>query len=113
MFRIVRVQYITKQEYADRNKENIKKVMNDLREINNPGIKYGAYLLEDGKTFMHFALFENEEAHKVLMELKSFIQFQAELKASGHEVAPKSENLSLVASSYDFFYWTNSNFKNR
>ena len=103
MFKIVRVQYTAKQDYAARNKENIAKVMNDLREINNPGIKYGAYLLEDGKTFMHFTQFENEEAYKVLNGLESFKQFQAELKASGFEAAPKAENLSLVASSYDFF----------
>lgn len=103
MFKIVRVQYTTKQEYAAKNKENIAKVMNDLREINNPGIKYGAFLLEDGKTFMHFTLFENEEASKVLNGLESFRQFQTDLKASGFEMAPKVENLSLVASSYDFF----------
>jgi hypothetical protein len=77
--------------------------MGDLREINNPGIKYGTYLLDDGKTFMHFAQFENEEAHLVLMELESFKTFQAELRASGPELAPKSENLSLVGSSYDIF----------
>lgn len=103
MFRIVRVQYTAKQDYTPRNKENIAKVMDDLREINNPGIRYGVYLLEDEKTFMHFTQFENEEAYNTLMTLGSFKQFQAELKASGLEVAPKSENLSLVASSYDFF----------
>lgn len=103
MFKIVRVQYTAKPEYAATNKENIAKVMNDLRKINDPGIKYGAFLLEDGKTFMHFTLFENEGAYKVLNSLPSFLQFQAALKASGFEVIPKSENLSLVGSSYDFF----------
>jgi hypothetical protein len=103
MFKIVRVQYTTKPDYVVRNKKNIAKVMNDLREINNPGIKYGAYLLEDQKTFMHFTQFQTEEAYKVLNSLESFKKFQEELKASGLEVAPKAENLSLVASSYDFF----------
>ena len=103
MFKIVRVQYTTKQEYAARNKENITKVMNDLRKINNPGIRYGAYLLEDEKTFMHFTQFQNEDAYKILNELESFKEFQAQLKASGPEVPPKAENLSLVGSSYDFF----------
>ena len=103
MYKIVRVQYTARPEYVAKNKENIGKVMTDLRKINNSGIKYGAYLLEDEKTFMHFTLFENEEAYKVLNGLESFRQFQSELKASGFEVAPKSENLSLVASSYDIF----------
>ena len=101
--KIIRVQYTTKPGYAAKNKENITKVMSDLREINNPGIKYGAYLLPDEKTFMHFTQFENDEAHKVLMELESFKTFQTELKASIPEVPPKSEQLSLVGSSYDFF----------
>jgi hypothetical protein len=52
---------------------------------------------------MHFTLFENEEAYKISNSLESFKQFQADLKASGFEVAPKAENLSLVGSSYDFF----------
>lgn len=99
----IRVQYTAKQEYAAKNKENILKVMNDLRVINNPGIKYSSFVLEDGKTFMHFAIFENEEANKVLNNMESFKQFQAELKASGPEVPPKAENLSLVASCDDFF----------
>ncbi len=36
MFKAVRVQYSTKEEYAAKNKENIQKVMSDLREINDP-----------------------------------------------------------------------------
>ena len=101
--KIVRVQYTAKAEYTEKNKENIRKVMSDLREINNPGLKYGTYILDDGKTFMHFTHFENDEAHKVLMELESFKTFQAELRASGPEVPPKSEQLSLVGSSYEIF----------
>jgi len=101
--KIIRVQYTTTQEYAARNKENITNVMNELRAMNRPDIKYGAYLLPDGKTFMHFDQFENEEAHQVLMGLESFKKFQTELKASTFEVAPQWEPLSLVASSYDIF----------
>jgi hypothetical protein len=67
-----------------------------------PGIKYGAYLLPDGKTFMHFDQFENEEAHGVLTGLASFKKFAAELEASSLEVEPKLELLSLVAATDDF-----------
>jgi hypothetical protein len=69
--KIVRVQYTTTQEYATINSENIRQVVNELREINRPGIRYGVYLLPDGKTFMHFDQFENEDDHQVLMALKS------------------------------------------
>jgi len=97
------VQYTTTPEYAATNKENIKKVTDELKAINNPGIKYGAYVLPDGKTFMHFDHFENEEAHQILMGLESFKKFQTELMASNLEVGPKWEPLSLMASSYEFF----------
>jgi len=103
MTKIVRVQYTTKPDYAAKNKENIAKVMQDLREINNPGIKYATYLAPDEKTFMHFAQFENEEAEKVLTHLPAFRQFQEELKASGPETPPKTDQLSLVASNFDIF----------
>src|SRR5471032_2773607 len=101
--KIVRVQYTTTQEYAAVNTENITKVANELRDINHPGIRYNAYLLPDGKTFMHFDQFEDEAAHEVLTKLASFKKFQTELKASLPEVAPKWELLCLVAASRDIF----------
>lgn len=101
--KIVRVQYTTMQEYTATNQKNIQAVTEELRKINHPGIKYAAYLLPDGKTFMHFDQFENEEAHEFLMGLESFKKFSTELWASGLEVEPKLELPSLVAASFDYF----------
>ena len=101
--KIVRVQYSTTEAYAAKNQENIRQVVNELKKLNHPGIKYSAYLLSDGKTFMHFDQFENEEAHLVLQSLESFKKFGAELWASNLEAEPKLELLSLVASTEDFF----------
>ncbi len=52
---------------------------------------------------MHLDQFENEEAHQALMALDSFKNFSSELWASGLEVEPKLELLSLVGSSENFF----------
>jgi hypothetical protein len=101
--KIVRVHYTTRPEYVATNQENIAAITRELRELNHPGIKYGAYLLPDGKTFMHFDQFESEEAHEVLTGLRSFKKFAAELEASSLEVEPKLELLSLVAATDDFF----------
>src|SRR6185312_15274256 len=101
--KIVRVQYTAKPEYVAKNKENISRVMENLRELNNPAIKYSTYLAPDEKTFMHFAQFENEAAEQVLVNLPVFKQFQEELKASGPETPPKTEHMSMVASSWDIF----------
>lgn len=96
--KIVRVQYTTTAEYARINQENIKRVVDELKKLNHPGIKYSTYLFPDGKTFMHFDLLENEEAHQVLQSLASFKKFADELRASKLEVEPKLELLTLVAS---------------
>ena len=99
----VRVQYTVKAEYAETNKANIQRVMADLKALNNPNIKYGAFLLEDGKTFMHFVMRANEEAQKTLGELPSFQEFQRQLRESDPEVPPKAEDLTLVGTSWDVF----------
>ncbi|MDB5130822.1 MAG: hypothetical protein JWR02_571 [Mucilaginibacter sp.] len=101
--KIVRVQYTTKAEFANTNKENIRQIVNELRALNHPGIKYSTYVLADGKTFMHFDQFENEAAHEVLTGLESFKKFAAGLSASNPEVEPKLELPALVASTEDFF----------
>jgi len=101
--KIVRVQYTTSPEYAATNQENIRQVVSELRQLNNPDIKYSTYLLPDGKTFMHFDQFENEEAHQVLQSLESFKKFSAELWASKLEIEPKLELPTLVSSTEDPF----------
>jgi len=101
--KIVRVQYTTKPEYAAVNQENIRQIVNELKKINHQGIRYSAYLLPDGKTFMHLDHLENEEAHQVLQSLPSFKKFADELWASELEVEPKLELLTLVASTKEVF----------
>ena len=101
--KIVMVQYTTRAEYAATNQENIRQIVNELKSINHPGIRYSAYLLPDGKTFMHLDHLENEEAHQVLQSLPSFKKFDDELWASQLEVEPKLELLTLVASTEKSF----------
>jgi hypothetical protein len=96
--KIVRVQYTTSAGYAATNKRNIQQVVNELKQINHPGIRYSTYLLPDGKTFMHLDHFDNEESHLFLQALESFKRFAAELDASPLESEPKLELLTLVAS---------------
>lgn len=101
--KIVKVTYTTKIEYVEQNSKNITGVMNDLKKLNNPGINYNSCLSPDGKTFIHTAFFKSEEDEKVLLTLASFKHFQEQLKASGLEVPPKQELLSLVGSSTNIF----------
>lgn len=77
--------------------------MADLRGLKNPGIRYSAFILDDGKSFVHFAMYPDEEPAAIVSNLESFQSFRQQLKQSQPEVPPKSEDLTLVASAYEIF----------
>jgi len=99
----VKVQYTVQEDYVATNRENIEQVMRELKAMNNPNIKYSSFLLEDGQTFVHWALYPDEETSQVVSNLPAFQKFQKELKASQPVVPPQAERLSLVASAWDIF----------
>jgi len=101
--KIVKVQYTAKESFVEKNRENITRVMDELRSFSDPGIKYSVYLMNDVKSFMHLTLFENEEGQKILNSLESFQKFTTELKANGLETPPVAENPTLVGTSFDIF----------
>jgi hypothetical protein len=101
--KIVKVTYTTKIDFSEQNQNNIKNVMTDLQSLNHQGINYNACLSADNKTFIHTAFFKSDEDQKILNELPSFKYFQEQLKASGLEVTPKQELLSLISSSNNIF----------
>lgn len=101
--KLIRVQYTVRAEYVATNQQNIQKVMSDLAALKNPNIKYSAFLLEDGKTFMHLAMYPDEQTSTIVPNLPSFKAFREGLKASQPEVPPKAQKLDLVASAYQLF----------
>lgn len=101
--KIVKVSYTSKADYAEQNMANIKAVMNELSQQQHAGINYNTCVCADGKTFIHTAFFKSEEDEQILLTLPLFKHFQEQLKASGPEVPPKQELLSLVGSSKDLF----------
>jgi hypothetical protein len=100
--KIIRVQYTVKSDFVEANKQNIARVMEELRQTGNVDVKYFALLHEDGKTFMHVVMYNSTEAESFPASLESFKTFQAELKENV-EVPPKTETFSLVDSSFDTF----------
>ncbi len=101
--KIVKVTYTATADYAGQNQRNIKNVMNDLQQLNYPGIFYHACMKENGKTFIHTAFFKSDEDRRVLNDLASFKSFQEQLMASMPEVPPQQELLTLVGSSQTIF----------
>lgn len=99
----VKVQYTVKESYAETNQKNIHKVMVDLQALNNSGIKYSAFMLDDGKSFVHFAMYPDEETAAIVNNLESFQYFRQQLKESQPEIPPKAEDLTLVGAAYEVF----------
>jgi len=100
--KIIKVQYTVKEEYVEENKKRIETVMKELRNLNNPDIKYQSILQEDGKTFVHLVHYNNEAATHLPVELESFKQFQSGLKEHV-EIPPKVEKFELVDASFKIF----------
>jgi len=67
------VRYTTRPESADENEKLIKAVFAQLAEQTPEGLRYVAIRLDDGVSFMHVAVLENDE--NPLASLPAFGQF--------------------------------------
>lgn len=99
----VKVTYRVQSEFCQENQKNVNRFINDLSKINDPGIRYFSFLGEDGETFTHLAIFTDDRAQRVLLELESFLEFQKRRDASGLKESPKIEEMEMVASSVQIF----------
>lgn len=97
---IVKATYMVKKEFVSENQENVKSFMADLRS--HQGIRYLAFLGDDGQTFTHLALSESADAQKQFLAEESFRNFQKQ-RDENLVGTPKLESLTLVASSFDIF----------
>lgn len=97
----VRVKYTVKPEYVETNKENIRKVMEVLKRNPIKKMQYASFLLDDGQTFIHINMAEDQATLDKLQELEEFGQFRMALKASEPISPPQSENLNLVAAGFE------------
>ena len=97
----VRVKYTVKPDYVETNKANIKKVMDRLKADPIPGMQYTSFTLDDGQTFVHINMAQDQETLDKLQQVEEFNQFRMALKASGPISPPQSENLNLVAAGFD------------
>jgi hypothetical protein len=96
------VQYTVREDYVETNKANINAVMAELRSLGDKGVKYSVFTKEDGKTFVHFVMFRDEEASEVIPNLESFKKFREQLQ-TGAVVKPVAEELDFVDSHFEYF----------
>jgi hypothetical protein len=93
----VMVTYTVREEHVAENERLVRDVYAGLAEIDDPGISYATFKLEDGKTFVHIALIESPKKQDILSGSPAFQAFQENLGARC-EVPPNPEPLALVGS---------------
>lgn len=99
--RAVEVRYTVRPEYADQNKANIRKVMAKLRASPIDGMMYSAYTLEDGHSFVHINICQDEETLSKLNDVDEFVEFRKALKESLPITPPSSIDLEYVGANFD------------
>lgn len=98
----VKVQYTVRADYVETNKQNIKAVVSELRNMGDTGVKYSVFIEEDGNSFVHLSILRDEAASKVISSLDSFKKFREQLN-TGAVSQPVSVDLEIVDSSFDYF----------
>lgn len=72
------VRYTTRPEAADENERLIKAVFAQLAEQQPDGLRYSAIRLDDGVSFIHVAVLEDD--HNPLTALPAFGEFVSAIK---------------------------------
>src|ERR1700683_4780774 len=73
------IRYRTKPECADENERLIRNVFAELANDNPEGLRYSAFRLEDGISFLHVALLDGED--NPLTRSAAFGEFQSAIGA--------------------------------
>ncbi len=71
------IRYRTKPEYAEDNARMIAAVFDELTERDVPGIRYTAWRLDDGVSFLHVAVLDGDD--NPLESSPAFARFQADI----------------------------------
>ncbi len=96
----VMVTYTVKADRVEENERLVRAVYAGLDDIADPDIRYATFKLEDGRTFVHVALYSSAEKQQVVSNSPAFIAFQENL-GDRCDVPPNPQQLMPVGS-YNF-----------
>lgn len=91
------VQYRTRADQAEPNRRLIEAVFEELRDVRPAGLRYMAYILDDGIGFVHVVVSESGE--DVLAGSVAFQKFQENI--AERLVGPAEFTSTTVVGSYD------------
>ena len=73
--RTVMVRYTVKPDQAEKNEELVRAVYAELNSTEPAGFAYGTFQLDDGVSFVHFAI-QTEDGPGPLPQVEAFQRFQ-------------------------------------
>ena len=88
------IRYKTKPEHAEENERLIRNVFAELSNEGPEGLRYAAFRLDDGVSFLHVAVVEGENP---LLSSDAFGAFQAGISDRCEE-GPSPANATIVGS---------------
>ena len=95
----VKVSYTVKPDFVAQNKQNISAFLADFRKLTNINFLYNVFLEDDGLTFLHVSMYENEEVQQTIMNVPSFKSFQKERDESGLNNSHQIAQIKLIGTS--------------
>lgn len=95
----VKVSYTVKPMFVEQNKKNINVFLADFKKISDANFFYNVFLEEDGVTFLHVSMYENEAVQQRILNEPSFLKFQFERDESGLDNSHQVKTLTLLGSS--------------
>lgn len=95
----VQVSYTVKPNYVAQNKAYINLFLADFKKLADLNFLYNVYIKEDGLTFLHISMYENEAVQTQVLNTASFVEFQQQRDLHGLANEPKIEVLNLFGSS--------------
>ncbi|RZJ77758.1 MAG: hypothetical protein EOO47_15890 [Flavobacterium sp.] len=93
-----KVSYTINPSFLEQNKKNINTFLEDFKKI-EANFFYNVFLQEDGLTFLHISMYENEAVQNTILNTPSFLKFQAERDESGLNNTHQLEKIHLLGSS--------------
>ena len=98
MSRTVIVRYTTRKETAEENQRLVEKVFAELAADDPGGLRYAAFRLADGVSFVHIAIVEGED--NPLTQSQAFAEFSQHNETARLEPPTRTE--ATLLGSYRF-----------
>jgi hypothetical protein len=74
------VRYKVKRDRAEENEQLVSAVYEELKDVDPDRFQYATFKLDDGVTFVHFAIDEADGGRSPLSDLDAFKRFQRNIE---------------------------------